>query len=245
MSFWRLPLQAFFRSWKPTGAAARRIAYEPKDNDVMFTKNKEKTKSHEKPAQPEATPPSEAAAPAEAAPAPQPAAPETPAADPARPSPEAAELAAFKDRYTRLMADFDNFRKRQTREREEWIKRANEELLGDLLPIIDHLELALDKNADPSDAFAAGVKMVYDQFIAFLDHNGVTPIDSKGQPFNPAFHEALSQMSSATVPAQVVIDQFRRGWLLAGRLLRPAQVIVSSGAPDPEQAVAESESVSD
>lgn len=215
----------------------------------MFSKNKEKTKNRETPVHPEATPPSEAT-PVQADAAAQPpvmlpATPEAPSVEPPKTTPEAVELAALKDRYTRLMADFDNFRKRQTREREEWIKRANEELLGNLLPVVDHLELALGRNVDPSDPFAVGVKMVYDQFIALLDHNGVTPIDSKGQPFNPAFHEALSQMSSATVPSQVVIDQFRRGWLLAGRLLRPAQVIVSSGAPDPELAAAENESVSD
>ncbi len=209
----------------------------------MFSKNKDKSKA------PEAAHPAEAA-PAQAdAAAPVPALPpaeqEAPAAATPQPSPEALELAAVKDRYTRLMADFDNFRKRQTREREEWIKRANEELLGDLLPVIDHLELALGKNATPSDPLAAGVKMVYDQFIALLERNGVTPIDAKGQPFNPDFHEALSQMSSATVPSQVVIDQFRRGWLLAGRLLRPAQVIVSSGAPDTQQTDAENASVSD
>lgn len=213
----------------------------------MFSKSKDKHKSHENAAQPEASP-QPAAAPAQAdaaaqapAPVPAPAA----AAEPPKTATEAQELAALKDRYTRLMADFDNFRKRQTREREEWIKRANEELLGDLIPVVDHLELALGKTAGPADPFAAGVKMVYDQFIALLERNGVTPLDAKGQPFNPDFHEALSQMSSATVPANEVIDQFRRGWLLFGKLLRPAQVIVSSGAPDPEQASAENESVSD
>jgi molecular chaperone GrpE len=218
---------------------------------LMFSKTKEKHKRHEPATQPAPAPQTEASAPAteltQPAPElPQPSPEETAAAaEPAAPSPEALELAAVKDRYARLMADFDNFRKRQTREREEWIKRANEELLGDLLPIIDNLELALGKSAEPADPLAAGVKMVYDQFIALLARNGVTPVDAKGQPFNPSYHEALSQMTSATVPAQTVIDQFRRGWLLAGRLLRPAQVIVSSGAPDPEQAAAETESVSD
>ena len=168
--------------------------------------------------------------------------------EPAPPSPLAlmtAERDKLRDQLLRTAADFDNYRKRQVREREEWVKRANEELLGDLLPVVDHLELALGKSADPADPLAAGVRLVYDQFIALLERNGVTPIDAKGQPFNPAFHEALAQMNSATVPAQEVIDQFRRGWLLAGRLLRPAQVIVSSGVPDSEQAASENASVSD
>lgn len=181
----------------------------------------------------------EAAASAQAAPSVEPA----PKAPP--PSPESVELAAVKDRYARLMADFDNFRKRQVREREDWLKRANEELLGDLLPVVDNLDLALQKITDPADPFAIGMKMVYDQFHAILDRYGVTPIEAKGQPFDPSIHEALSQMSSPTVPAHVVIDQFRRGWRLAGRLLRPAQVIVSSGAPDPEQTAGEDASVSD
>jgi molecular chaperone GrpE len=163
-----------------------------------------------------------------------PAGPETPVA----PAPEVApatpesELAAMKERYMRLMADFDNFRKRQIREREEWIKRANESLLADILPVVDHLEMALGQEPDKDNPFVAGVKMVYDQFVATLEKNNVVPIDAKGQPFNPEWHEALSQVPSDTVPANEVIEQFRRGWSLAGRLLRPAQVIVSAGKPE-------------
>jgi molecular chaperone GrpE len=154
-----------------------------------------------------------------------------PAPAEAQPTPES-ELAAMKERYLRLMADFDNFRKRQIREREEWIKRANESLLTDFLPVVDHLHIALSKEADTSAPFVAGVKMVYDQFVAALEKNNVVPVDAKGQPFNPEWHEALSQVPSDTVPANEVIEQFRRGWSLAGRLLRPAQVIVSAGKPD-------------
>ena len=144
-------------------------------------------------------------------------------------SPEQAELAALKDRYARLLADFDNFRKRQVREREDWGKRANESLLGDFFPVVDNLELALGNATDLSDPFAAGVKLVYDQFVTALEKHGVTPLDAKGQPFNPEWHEALSQMPSDTVPENEVIEQFRRGWCIGGRLMRPAQVIVSSG----------------
>ena len=155
------------------------------------------------------------------------------------------EEAKLRDRLLRLQADFDNYRKRQLREREDWIKRANEELLGDLLPVIDHLELALAQATDPAAPFVVGVKLVYDQFLALLDRHGMVPLDAKGEPFDPSYHEALSQMNSATVPANIVMDQFRRGWLLGGRLLRPAQVIVSSGAPDPVRADAEPLNVTD
>ena len=213
----------------------------------MFSKSKGKANHAESSAPYDASPQPVAApetaapeAPVHAAAAEQPPAPEPP-----QPTPEAQERAALKDRYARLLADFDNYRKRQTREREDFIKRANEELLGDLLPVADHLELALSKTPDPADPFVVGVRLVYDQVSALLSRYGLTPIEAKGQPFNPELHEALSQMTSPTVPARVVMDQFRRGWLLAGRLLRPAQVIVSSGSPDPKQAEAESDSVSD
>ncbi len=206
----------------------------------MLSKHKDKHKHSDGEAQGQTAPQASAAP----APAPAEAEPQKPAA-PAPVAPEAAELALLKDRYARLMADFDNFRKRQTREREEWIKRSNEELLGDLLPIVDHLELALGKTPDLADPFVTGVKLVRDQFLALLERYGVTPIDAVGQPFDPAWHEALSQMTSPTVPANVVIDQFRQGWCLAGRLLRPSQVIVSSGAPNEEQSESENASVSD
>jgi len=152
------------------------------------------------------------------------------AADEAAAPSEQAEPAALKDRYARLLADFDNYRKRQVREREDWIKRANESLLEDFLPVVDNLELALGK-ADLSDPFVTGVKLVYDQFISALEKHGLTPLDAKGQPFDPKWHEALSQVPSDTVPENEVIEQFRRGWCIGGCLMRPAQVIVSSGAP--------------
>lgn len=160
-------------------------------------------------------------------------------------SAEAVELAALKDRYARLMADFDNYRKRQLREHEEFVKRANEKLLGDMLPVVDNMELAISKAADQEDPFVKGVTMVHAQLIGLLERYAMQPLDAAGEPFDPTYHEALSQMPSATVPANVVIEQFRRGWLLAGRLLRPAQVIVSAGPPDEAQAEGESESVSD
>ncbi len=142
------------------------------------------------------------------------------------------EAARLKDQYIRLMADFDNYRKRQAREREDYVKRSNERLLGDILPIVDNLELALQKINDPEDPFARGVRLVYDQFQSVLKRCGLTPIEAKGAVFNPELHEALSYIPSPSVPANQVIDQFRCGWNLSGHLMRAAQVIVSSGSPD-------------
>ena len=152
------------------------------------------------------------------------------------------EAAKIKNQYIRLMADFDNYRKRQAREREEFVKRSNERLLGDILPVVDNLELALKKINDPEDPFAAGVKLVFDQFQSVLKRCGLTPIEAHGEEFNPEKHEALSYIPSPTVPANQVIDQFRCGWDLSGHLMRAAQVIVSSGKPDDD---ADQENVSD
>ncbi len=140
------------------------------------------------------------------------------------------ELGFLMGRYTRLLADFDNFRKRQARERADLIRRANEDLLQDFLPVLDHLEMALAQAPDPTAPFVVGVQMVHDQFVSLLDRYGMTPLDTCGQPFDPNYHEALSQSASEEVPANIIMQQFRRGWLLNGHLVRAAQVIVSSGS---------------
>jgi molecular chaperone GrpE len=203
---------------------------------MLFSKDKpESKKEEEKKQEPQPQKKAEEAKkpePPKAPSAPAPAKPaEAKAAEEKKPSPEAVELASMKDSYIHLLADFDNYRKRQAREYEERSKRAAEGLLKELLPIVDHLELALAKAEKQDDPFVVGVKMVYDQFFATLKKNGMEPIEAKGQKFDPSVHEALSQMSSPTVPAQMVLDQYRRGWKLAGHVVRPAQVIVSSGKP--------------
>lgn len=157
---------------------------------------------------------------------------------PAAPNPLEGELAACKDRYARLLADFDNFRKRQVRDREEIVKRANETLILDLLPVLDHFELALAAAGEPDDPFVAGVRMVSDQLHAVLAKHEARPEDAAGQPFNPDRHEALSEMPSDSAAAGHVALQLRKGWSLAGRMIRPAQVMVSSGPAAPEPAPA-------
>ncbi len=142
------------------------------------------------------------------------------------------EIARLKDQYIRLMADFDNYRKRQSREREEFVKRSNERLLADILPVLDNLELALNKTEDPKDPFTKGVKLVYDQFRGVLTRCGMEPIEALGEEFDPDKHEAISYIPSPTVPLNKVIDQFRCGWIINGHLMRAAQVVVSSGKPE-------------
>ncbi len=135
----------------------------------------------------------------------------------------------------RLKADFDNFRKRQVRERAEWIVRANEDLFLEMLPVIDHFEMGLKSAEDHQTdcSVTEGFKLVYDQLIDMLNKFNVTPIDAVGQPFDPHHHEALTHMPSEE-PAETVVQEVRRGYLLGEKLLRAAQVVVSSGSPSAE-----------
>ena len=142
------------------------------------------------------------------------------------------ELAALKDRHVRLMADFDNFRKRQIRERSEMVQRANENLLEDMLPFLDTFDIAL-RNGNPEDPFVKGMRMAADQLAAILVKNGMTLIVASGA-FDPNTHEAITHLPSAEVPEGQIVSQVRNGWMLNGRLLRAAQVVVSSGAPEAE-----------
>ena len=164
-----------------------------------------------------------AEAPAEEKPAEEKPAEEKPAEEkPAEPD--------WKDRYARALADFDNFRRRTERDREDLAKFAACEVIKDLLPTADNLALALDKARDKADdPFVAGVKMVYDGLLKTLADHGATPLDAVGEPFDANFHEALAQLPSADVEEGVVMNEVKRGWLMHGRLLRAAQVVVSAG----------------
>ena len=138
----------------------------------------------------------------------------------------------WKDLYARTLADFENFRKRTERDREDLAKFAAKEILKDLLATADNLALALEKAKDKDEPFVKGVQLVYDGFLKVLADHGATPIDSVGEPFDTSFHEALTQQPSDTVPEGHVMTEFKRGWLLNGKLLRAAQVVVSSGKPE-------------
>jgi molecular chaperone GrpE len=133
----------------------------------------------------------------------------------------------------RLQADFDNFRKRQVRERAEWITRANEDLFLELLPVLDHYEMGLKSAEDHQTdcSVTEGFKLVYNQLLDLLEKHNVSPIASIGEAFDPHVHEALTHLPSDK-PAETVIEQVRRGYKLGDKLLRAAQVVVSSGPPE-------------
>ena len=161
--------------------------------------------------------------PAEESPAEEPPAKEQPAESPP-PEPD------WKDRYARAMADFDNFRKRTARDREDLVKFAASDVLKDILPTVDNLARALEEAKDKADdPFVTGVKLVYDGLLKALAEHGATPLDSVGEPFDANFHEALAQLPSEAVEEGHVINEVKRGWMLNGKLLRAAQVVVSAG----------------
>lgn len=144
-----------------------------------------------------------------------------------------ADLARFRDLALRSQADFDNFKKRAAREKEDAIKFANSSLLDRLVAIVDNFELGLAaaKNENPQSPILAGMGMVLKQLQDFLADNGLQPIAAEGQKFDPNLHEAIANEPSATVPEGNVVRQMRRGYKLKDRLLRPSTVVVSSGPP--------------
>ena len=149
------------------------------------------------------------------------------------------EIAAEKDRNIRLLADFDNFRRRVTREKNETYQRAAEATLTEFLPVLDNFDRAIAQAPAAGDAFADGVRMVYGQFADVLAKAGVTPIQAVGVAFDPALHEAIAYQPSPDAPEGQVIYEAKRGYRMGDRIIRPASVIVSSGAPQAPEATAE------
>lgn len=166
-----------------------------------------------------------------------------PATEPAAPPPAPAdapdtreqEIVTLRDRLLRLQADFDNFRRRTQREKAEWAIAANEGLLKDLLPVIDHFELGLKTAVEhkAEKAVHDGFQIVYDQLLTALKRLGMIPLDVKESGFDPVHHEAVAYVPSDEYPADEIIAQTRRGWKLGEKLLRPVQVVVSSGPGAP------------
>ncbi len=143
----------------------------------------------------------------------------------------------WKDVAARSQADLDNFRKRMAREKSEAIQYANRSLLEQLLPIIDNFEMGLKAaNASEGDSsvILTGMSMVFKQINDFLGEQGVEVIESDGQVFDPNVHEALKQESSEEVPEGQVVYTMRRGFRMKDRVLRAANVVVSSGPAEQE-----------
>ncbi|KJS74137.1 MAG: hypothetical protein JL56_09820 [Desulfotomaculum sp. BICA1-6] len=138
--------------------------------------------------------------------------------------------AAAEDYYNRLLrlqADFDNYRRRTAREREDFARYASTTLCEALLPVLDNFQLALGaKGQDPAKV-VEGVEMIYRQLLDVLQKEGLTPVETQGQEFDPTKHEAAMQESTDQYPDNTVISELRRGYYLKDKLLRPAMVTVA------------------
>lgn len=143
----------------------------------------------------------------------------------------ASEKQELQDKLLRIAADFDNYKKRMIRERENSFKYAEEALLKELLPSIDNLERALahDGDGDETKAMREGVDLTLKALLTATAKFGLTPIDSVGQPFDPNLHEALAMEENTDVPAQTVLREFEKGYYYKDRLLRAAKVVVAKG----------------
>ena len=140
------------------------------------------------------------------------------------------EAEEHRERYLRGAAEFDNARKRAAREREDYTRYANEALLRELLPVLDNFGRALQAARGEAGAAAvmAGVELIQRELLRVLEKFGVMPFDSVGQPFDPERHEAIARVPAMGQPEGTVVNETARGYMLNGRVLRPAMVTVAA-----------------
>ena len=138
------------------------------------------------------------------------------------------EAQALQDKYLRLAAEFENYKRLAQREQREVLRFANENILKELLPVLDNLERAIEcsKGSQERDALVQGVELTLKQFLETLTKFGVRPVASVGQAFDPSYHQAVSQVQSSSAPSNTVIEEYQKGYLLHDRVVRPAMVAV-------------------
>jgi len=141
------------------------------------------------------------------------------------------DLRDFRDRYLRTLADFENFRKRSEREKQDYFKYAMAGVIKDLLPVLDNFDRALE-HAEEGDDFHKGVSLIYKQLFDVLRRHGVRVIDEAGVRFDPNIHEGVVTEENAGVPSHTVVAVLQKGYFLHDRLLRPAMVKVAVGGPE-------------
>ena len=167
---------------------------------------------------------------------------------PAEPEQQAAEESAAEDKpaepekpaepdwkalYALTLADFDNYKKRAARDREDTFRFAEMDILKDVLPAVDNLELALSNSKEKAeDPFVKGVQLVYDTLLKSLKDHGAEPFESVGKDLDTARMEAIATLPSPDVPEGKVSIESKKGWMLKDKVLRAAQVVVSSGKPE-------------
>ena len=134
------------------------------------------------------------------------------------------------DRLLRVSAEFDNYKKRSSREMEEFRKFANQSLIKEMLSVVDNLELAMNSTnghkAIDKD-LVQGLEMTHREILKVFEKFNVKPIDACGQPFDPTFHEAVMQEETNDSPKNTVVNELQRGYMIHDRLLRPSMVVVA------------------
>ncbi len=141
----------------------------------------------------------------------------------------AVELAELNQRFLRVAADFENYKRRTVQEKEDLTKYSNAKMMGELLPVLDAFQLALKNPGESQEAqnVIKGVEMLYRQIMQVLEHAGMSKIEAVGQPFNPNLHEAIMQVDDDSVPEDTVVEELRAGYVLNERVIRPSMVKVS------------------
>ena len=139
------------------------------------------------------------------------------------------EAADYLDNLQRLKAEFDNFRKRMLREQSEFLSLATQEIIKELLPVVDNFERAMAHEIEDGhlDDYKGGMQLVYNQLVDALAKEGLTSEEPVGEPFDPAKHEAMMQVDSEKYPEGTVVAVLEKGYLLKGRVIRPAKVSVA------------------
>ena len=147
------------------------------------------------------------------------------------------ECKAINDKYLRLAAEFENYKRLTQRDQREQIRFGNEQLLKELLPVVDNMERAIKaaRTNGSDSALIQGVELTLKQLFGILAKFGVQAIETAGQDFDPSAHQAVSYGPSNDVPANKVLDEFQKGYRLHDRILRAAMVSVSSGPAQPNE----------
>ena len=158
------------------------------------------------------------------------------AADPKDPKsdakPESPAEPDWKSLYAITLADFDNYKKRAARDREDVYRYAESDILKDILPVVDNLALALEHAKDKANEFVKGVQLVYDGLLKALADHGAKPMaDLVGKELDPNFHEAIATLPDEKIEEGKISNVAKTGWTLNDKLLRAAQVVVSAGKP--------------
>ena len=143
-----------------------------------------------------------------------------------------AEATECRDLALRVQAEFDNYRKRVSRDQQDMVNRAGERIISEVLPVLDNLERAIDHVTAGGDVkqLLSGVEGVHRQLLDVLVREGVTRIDPFGAPFDPMVHQAMAQREDPEVAEGTVVEVYQKGYEMHGRIIRPAMVVVATGS---------------